>query len=151
MKNIFLLLKHFSHSRILVIGDVILDQFIWGKVRRISPEAPVPVVDVINQTYVLGGAANVVNNITALGGKAALAGVVGKDHYGRMILDMLHQAGADGAGIGVENFRPTTIKTRIVAHKQQVVRYDHESREEIRGKTAQKVIDFIEKKIKKDD
>ena len=118
----------FPQVKVLVIGDVMLDEFIWGTVNRISPEAPVPVVDVRDESRLLGGAANVINNIVSAGGRALLAGVVGDDRAGREVGRMLQDLGVDARGIIVDPDRPTTIKTRVVAHAQQVVRIDRERR-----------------------
>jgi ADP-heptose synthase, bifunctional sugar kinase/adenylyltransferase len=116
----------FSRARIMVIGDIMIDHFIWGSVNRISPEAPVPVVKVTNESFHLGGAANVVHNIHTLGGKVYTAGVMGNDQMGRKILHDLRMLGISIRGIILTHNRPTTIKTRIIAHNQQVVRLDRE-------------------------
>jgi D-beta-D-heptose 7-phosphate kinase/D-beta-D-heptose 1-phosphate adenosyltransferase len=118
----------FSSARIMVIGDIILDRYLWGDVSRISPEAPVPVVDVCKESTMCGGAANVVNNITTLGAASLLCGVVGDDAPGREILDRLSEMSIDTGGVFVEPGRPTSVKTRVVAHGQQVVRFDCERR-----------------------
>jgi rfaE bifunctional protein kinase chain/domain len=138
----------FGSGRILVIGDIMLDQFIWGKVSRISPEAPVPVVGVEHETTMLGGAANVVNNIVACGGNALLCGLVGDDFRGREIISKLETLGAAVEGIFVEDDRPTTMKTRIIAHAQQVVRYDRESVKPLREETTRSILDLILKEKK---
>jgi D-beta-D-heptose 7-phosphate kinase/D-beta-D-heptose 1-phosphate adenosyltransferase len=117
--------------RVLVVGDVMLDEFIWGKVARISPEAPVPVVEVTDQTFHLGGAGNVARNIRALGGQAVLAGVVGRDAAGERVREAVGAAGIDSLLAVSDTGRPTTVKTRIVAHNQQVVRADRESASDI--------------------
>jgi D-beta-D-heptose 7-phosphate kinase/D-beta-D-heptose 1-phosphate adenosyltransferase len=122
------LISRFVDVTVLVVGDIILDQFIWGKVSRISPEAPVPVVEVQKETVLLGGAANVVNNIRSLGGQVFLSGVVGGDERGRKILGFLEGEGVPTAGVFIDPRRPTTAKTRIVAHSQQVVRFDREDK-----------------------
>ncbi len=124
------ILNHFPGQTILVAGDVMLDEFIWGKVRRISPEAPVPVVEVVDETYRLGGSGNVAANIRALGGTAAPIGLIGTDHAAERILDLLKRDGIETSGL-VRADRPTTLKTRIVAHSQQVVRTDRESRKPV--------------------
>ncbi|MFO7761622.1 MAG: D-glycero-beta-D-manno-heptose-7-phosphate kinase [Desulfobia sp.] len=116
----------FPKVNILVIGDLIVDHFIWGSVSRISPEAPVPVVNVTNESLLMGGAANVLHNIYDLGGKAVLCGVVGTDYMGKQLLRLLEGLGSDTAGIVRSGVRPTTKKTRIVAQNQQVVRFDRE-------------------------
>jgi rfaE bifunctional protein kinase chain/domain len=138
----------FYKSRILVIGDIMLDQFIWGKVSRISPEAPVPVVAVERETTMLGGAANVVSNIVASGGNALLCGVVGDDFRGKEIISKLERLGAAVDGIFVEDDRPTTMKTRIIAHAQQVVRYDRESVSPLREEKTRRILDLIRKEKK---
>lgn len=121
-------LRRFARVRVLVIGDLMLDQFIWGRVDRISPEAPVPVVQVTNESVHLGGAANVVHNIRALGGKAAACGVIGSDEAGRRLLGELRAIGAGSSGVVAAKSFATIRKTRIVAHNQQVVRVDREQR-----------------------
>ena len=142
-------INNFGSARILVIGDIMLDQFIWGKVSRISPEAPVPVVGVERETTMLGGAANVVSNIVACGGSALLCGLVGNDFRGREIITKLERLGVADDGIFVEDDRPTTMKTRIIAHAQQVVRYDRESAKPLREETTRRILDLIVK-VKKD-
>ena len=122
------ILNEFSGKTILIVGDVMLDEFIWGKVGRISPEAPVPIVEVINETYRLGGAANVAANIRELGGKPVPIGVVGKDETGNRLLDLLKELGIESFAVARDD-RPTTLKTRIIAHNQQIVRADWESRQ----------------------
>jgi D-beta-D-heptose 7-phosphate kinase/D-beta-D-heptose 1-phosphate adenosyltransferase len=120
------LMRGFRRARLLVVGDLMLDQFIWGRVERISPEAPVPVVQVTRESLHLGGAANVVHNIHALGGRAAACGVLGRDSAGRRVLAELKQLGAGTAGIATARAAITVRKTRIIAHNQQVVRFDRE-------------------------
>ena len=136
-------IDRFAGSTVLVIGDIILDEYIWGDVTRISPEAPVPVVDVNQETKMLGGAANVVNNIASLGGKAVLCGVIGNDGTGKEITDKVKDLGLITDGILAEMGRPTTIKTRIVAQSQQVVRYDREVRKQIREESINRLLDFV--------
>jgi D-beta-D-heptose 7-phosphate kinase/D-beta-D-heptose 1-phosphate adenosyltransferase len=128
VKKLLKAIKRFRQARVLVLGDVTLDQFIWGSVRRISPEAPVPVVDVASETSMLGGAANVLHNLIALGGQASICGLVGDDEAGRQVADLLDQLEVNADGIVVCADRPTTVKTRVVAHSQQVVRVDRESK-----------------------
>ncbi|MGQ9812324.1 MAG: D-glycero-beta-D-manno-heptose-7-phosphate kinase [Dissulfurimicrobium sp.] len=118
-------MESFHLLSILVIGDLMLDQFVWGEVSRISPEAPVPVVEVRNETMMLGGAANVANNLKALGGNVMLGGVIGADPMGRVVKDMAANLAIDTTAV-VEDSRPTTVKTRIIARGQQVVRVDRE-------------------------
>lgn len=130
----------FSSARVLVVGDIILDEYVWGEVSRISPEAPVPVVEVRNETRLLGGAANVVNNMVSLGARPVLCGVVGDDEEGRLVLERISEMGLSGAGIAVEPGRPTTRKTRIVAHNQQVVRFDREVRRQITQRSVRMIL-----------
>jgi D-beta-D-heptose 7-phosphate kinase/D-beta-D-heptose 1-phosphate adenosyltransferase len=130
MENHITLLKEairkFDSSRLLVAGDIMLDQFVWGDVSRISPEAPVPVVEVQEETMLLGGAANVANNLRALGSPVSLGGVVGKDAMGQNLRELAASMGIDVTSV-VDGIRPTTIKTRIIARGQQVVRVDREN------------------------
>jgi D-glycero-beta-D-manno-heptose-7-phosphate kinase len=116
----------FRRVEVLVAGDLMLDQFVWGRVERISPEAPVPIVHVTDESFRLGGAANVVHNVRSLGGRATACGVVGRDAAGRRLLDGLREIGADIAGVFAGADDATTCKTRIIAHQQQVVRLDRE-------------------------
>ena len=118
--------------RVLVVGDLMLDEFIWGKVARISPEAPVPVVQVTGQSFHLGGAGNVAANLRALRGEAVLLGVIGADAAGERVKDALREAGVIPALAVSDGQRPTTVKTRIVAHNQQVVRADREVADDVR-------------------
>lgn len=140
-------INKFSSKHILVIGDIILDKYIWGDVLRISPEAPVPVVDVANKTKRLGGASNVLNNITSLGGKCTLCGVVGDDGGGRYLINTINDLGMDIGGIIVDNTRSTTIKTRVIAKNQQIVRCDVGTKEIIDREVAQKLIKSIKTSI----
>ncbi len=122
-------LDAFPNVRVAVVGDLILDSFIWGKVERISPEAPVPVVEVVRETECLGGAANVARNLAALDAQPILIGVVGPDRAGRRFLDLLAEERIDGSGVVVDDSRRTTTKSRIIAHHQQVCRFDREDRD----------------------
>ncbi len=137
------IVDRFSKTRILVVGDVMMDRFIWGKVSRISPEAPVPVVVVDHEDFRLGGAANVVNNIDALGGKAILCGVVGDDEMGERIIRELARKKIGTDGIFVEKGRQTTVKTRIFANQQQVVRIDRERTDHLKGSTFRSLSKFL--------
>lgn len=124
-RRLIAVVRRFPGVRLLVVGDLMLDQFIWGRVTRISPEAPVPVVEVRGESFHLGGAANVAANIRALGGRAAIVGVVGADAHGRRIVGELRAIGVEISGL-VRGSVPTIRKTRILAHQQQVVRLDRE-------------------------
>jgi len=136
-------IDRFPKARVLVIGDIIMDEYVWGDVSRISPEAPVPVVEVKRETKMLGGAANVINNMTTLGAKPILCGVIGKDITGEIILNNIQKMGLRTDGIVVEKDRPTSIKTRVVARNQQVVRFDRESRKDIRSESIKEILNFI--------
>jgi D-glycero-beta-D-manno-heptose-7-phosphate kinase len=138
-------LDRFSDTTVLVLGDIIMDEYIWGEVSRISPEAPVPVVEVRQETKMLGGAANVVNNIVALGGRAILCGVVGHDNTGEEIIRKVEDLNLPTGGIIRISGRPTTIKTRIVAQSQQVVRFDRESRNPVGKENVSKLLSYIER------
>jgi rfaE bifunctional protein kinase chain/domain len=143
IKRVDKILMNFNEGRVLVIGDVILDEFMYGEAERISPEAPVPVVDVRRQSVHLGGAANVVRNLHALGAKAALCGVVGNDDAGNRIMRLLHDMNVPTEGTVVEVGRPTSIKTRIIAAHQQVVRFDREDRSALMPTARDKLRNFI--------
>lgn len=138
-------IERFSRTRILVIGDIIMDRYVWGHVRRISPEAPVPVVEVKQETKRFGGAANVLNNIASLGGHAVLCGVVGDDRAGREIAGRVRDMGLPVEGMVTVTDRPTSIKSRVVAHNQQVVRFDRESRKRIASEAIHRILDFIKR------
>ena len=137
----------FKKARVLVVGDIILDEYVWGEVSRISPEAPVPVVDVRNETLMLGGAANVVSNMASLGARPFLCGVVGEDAAGRAILGKLEEMGLSPEGVVIEPGRVTTKKTRIVAHHQQVVRFDREVRVAVGAGAARSLLRAVEERI----
>lgn len=137
----------FVKARILVIGDVIMDEFIWGDVSRISPEAPVPIVEVKRETKMLGGSANVINNIASLGARPILCGIVGDDVNGEEIFRIINGMGLETNGIVTEKGRHTSIKTRIVAHSQQVVRFDRESRLNIRGESIEYLLNFVKNNL----
>lgn len=134
--------RRFADTRILVIGDVILDQFIWGTVSRISPEAPVPVVNVTREELLLGGSANVLRNIISLGGSCALCGIIGDDPMGDELIRLMNQVHAPVDGL-IKGERPTTIKTRVVAQGQQVVRYDREKAGAPGQKTLERMLQYL--------
>ncbi len=136
-------LEIFKDKKILVVGDIILDKFVRGKVTRISPEAPVPVVDVHDEQYMPGGAGNVVSNILELGANVSIGGVIGDDFFGDQLTGIFKEMGADISGIIVDKKRPTSLKTRIIAEHQQVVRTDLESKAEIEADIADGIIKWI--------
>ncbi len=121
------LLPRFAGCPVLVVGDLMLDEFVWGSVTRISPEAPVPVVEVSRRSFVPGGAANTAANIGSLGGTPVVAGLVGDDPAGTRVAELLAAGGVDVGPVVRDPARPTTTKTRVIAHNQQVVRIDHET------------------------
>jgi rfaE bifunctional protein kinase chain/domain len=122
------LVERLPGSTILAVGDAMLDEYVWGRVRRVSPEAPVPVVEVQGRTHVPGGAANVACGIVALAGRALLGAVVGSDPQGDQLRRALEERGVECGGLLVDPMRATTTKTRVIAHNQQVVRTDSEQR-----------------------
>src|SRR2546423_12629048 len=138
---------------VVVFGDVMLDEFVWGDVTRISPEAPVPVVDIRRESVHLGGAANVLANLRSLGARAAVVGVVGGDRAGERVRAELREAGALDAeeGLIVDVSRPTTVKTRIIAHSQLVVRADRERRAPVDGPVEERIIAALEKLLPRAD
>lgn len=143
-------LQSFADKRVMVIGDLMLDEHIWGRVERISPEAPVMVVQVDSPESDCrpGGAANVANNIRALGGEASVVGVVGDDEGGRMLMESLRGAGVDVEGVFVDKSRPTTRKTRIWAsHRHQVVRVDWESKRKVSAAIARRLVEYVERRV----
>ena len=133
--------------RVLVLGDVMLDEFVWGRVSRISPEAPVPVVQVTGQSLHLGGAGNVAASVRSLGAGAVLAGVVGEDAAGRSVREALDAAGVDSHLVEVGRDRPTTVKTRIVAHGQQVVRADREDTADVPARAQAELVEWVRREL----
>lgn len=136
-----------SQRRILVIGDVMLDQFIWGRVSRISPEAPVPVVEFERESFMPGGAANVARNLTALNCATQLQGIVGHDPAARQLNELLAQQNVDCSGLLSVKSRMTTRKVRVIAHKQQVARVDRETRGDLDDKTIRRFAAAFEAKL----
>jgi rfaE bifunctional protein kinase chain/domain len=143
MRNLKSIINRFPKANILVIGDLILDEYIWGSVDRISPEAPVPVVWAKKKTYAPGGAANVANNIGSLDAKVCLVGVIGKDDNRDILLSQLRKRKISVKGIFMEAKRHTTVKTRIIAGHQQVVRVDWEHTNALTKELNQKIIRFM--------
>ncbi len=143
------IIDNFSKAKVLVIGDLILDKFIWGEVERISPEAPVPVVVQNRESFMPGGASNVANNLSSLEAKEVLmVGVIGDDSDGKKLKTELKRRGVNTSGIFSESGRPTTLKTRIVAHHQQLVRLDCEKIEPVRKNTVEAIVNFTKKHLK---
>jgi len=140
-----------AKTRVLVLGDVMLDQFIWGSVARISPEAPVPILDFERESFMPGGAANVARNLTALNVPTELFGAIGNDDAGRELLKLLAGQKIGCAGLVTNSARHTSVKTRIVAHKQQVVRIDRETRDGLDARLTGKLIAAVKSKLPKTD
>jgi len=138
-------------TRVLVVGDVMLDQFIWGGVSRISPEAPVPVVEFSRESFMPGGAANVARNLVCLKTSAELFGVIGNDDAGRTLQKLLGEQHIGCAGLVKSSARHTSIKTRIVAHQQQVVRIDRETRDGLDGKLTASLLAELKAKLSRAD
>ena len=142
------ILENFKNKKILVIGDIMLDKYIWGDVSRISPEAPVQVVNVLKETYAPGGASNVASNASALNGKVFIVGITGNDEAKDILLEELKKRGINTEGIFVDNDKPTTQKVRIVGRSQQLLRVDYEKKEHIHKNIEHSIITFLEKVIK---
>jgi D-beta-D-heptose 7-phosphate kinase/D-beta-D-heptose 1-phosphate adenosyltransferase len=138
-------------ARVLVVGDAMLDQFIWGNVARISPEAPVPVVDFASESFMPGGAANVARNLTALNARTDIFGVVGNDTAAHQLKKLLAEQNVGCGGLMENRARHTSVKTRIVAHKQQVVRIDRETREGLDAKLTSQLLGAIKSQLSKTD
>lgn len=151
MKDYFSIIEDFSRIKVLVIGDVMLDRYWWGNVSRISPEAPVPVVNLKKTSLVAGGAANVAANINGLGAEAILIGVIGGDEEADLFLKVLNDLRISSSNLIQINNRPTTIKTRVVAHNQHVVRIDQENSKLIDEKQADLIFKKTEELISKVD
>ncbi|MDP8262267.1 MAG: D-glycero-beta-D-manno-heptose-7-phosphate kinase [Candidatus Ancaeobacter aquaticus] len=148
MKKIF---DAFSKVKVLVVGDVMLDQYIWGKVTKISPEAPVPVVNVVRESFMPGGSANVVNNVSALGASVYVAGAIGNDAAGVTLKEGLRTEGVNTDGLIVDKDRPTILKTRIIASHQQVVRVDRDGKLFLDNEYMERIIKYVGSIIKKID
>ncbi|MFH1406866.1 MAG: D-glycero-beta-D-manno-heptose-7-phosphate kinase [Candidatus Omnitrophota bacterium] len=145
------IINRFKSVKVLAIGDLMLDEFVWGSVSRISPEAPVPVVWVNSESFMPGGASNVANNIHALGATTFLSGMVGGDERGRKIIEELARKGMDTEGICTDEERPTTLKTRVIAHHQQVVRIDKENVSPVDGNVLEQILTYTREKIQEVD
>lgn len=148
IKRLNALRNKFNNLKIAVVGDMMLDCYFWGDVKRISPEAPVPVVEVGNEFYRFGGAANVALNINKLGGIPVPVGVIGYDNYGTIFTSLISDSKITDDGIIVDEERPTTAKTRVIADSQHVVRIDKESKQNIGKKIQLKIYNYLEKNIK---
>ncbi len=135
----------FNKLKVLIIGDVMVDSYIWGRVERISPEAPVPIISINTKEIRLGGAANVAKNIAALGATPILCAVVGKDAHGDAFIDLLHQQGISGEGIVSSNLRPTTVKERVLSGSQHILRIDNETDHLLYKEERKQLLENIER------
>ncbi|MCP3943855.1 MAG: D-glycero-beta-D-manno-heptose-7-phosphate kinase [Desulfobacteraceae bacterium] len=140
-------IDQFKRIRALVIGDLMIDEYLWGNVERISPEAPVPVVAIERENQTLGGAGNVINNLTAMGASVFAIGTAGNGKSGRMVFEKLAELGVETDGIVSEKDRPTTRKTRVIASNQQVLRIDKEIKKQITAETLARLMAIIESKM----
>lgn len=147
MSKIEEVIGHFDTGRVLAIGDLMIDQYIYGTVNRLSPEAPVPVVDIERELCELGGAANAVNNIKILGGNVDVIGVIGTDDAGRILLDLFKERHINVDGIILCEERPTTVKTRVIGNGCHIVRIDKETKKAIDGQTTNRILKLIEDDI----
>jgi rfaE bifunctional protein kinase chain/domain len=141
------LLEDFRGKRIAVVGDLMLDRYFWGSVARISPEAPVPVVEIESESMRLGGAANVANNVKSLGADPILIGVIGNDNTGTLLHDLIVENAFTPIGLIVADDRPTTVKTRVIAHGQHVVRFDRETKTEISDTLQRRILDIVRQNV----
>jgi D-glycero-beta-D-manno-heptose-7-phosphate kinase len=137
----------FSGKRIAIVGDMMLDCYFWGEVKRISPEAPVPVVEVDNEFYRFGGAANVALNILKLGGIPFPVGIIGYDSYGSTFTALVKENKISSDGLLIDDTRTTTAKTRVIAHNQHVVRIDKECKQYISSRMAEKILNYIKENL----
>lgn len=146
------ILRDLHNRKIVVLGDVMLDEFVWGDVTRISPEAPVPVVDVRRESIHLGGAANVLANLIALGASGSVVGVIGNDDAGKRLRNGLRELGDEANdNLIVDELRPSTIKTRIIAHSQLVVRADRESRTPVNSQIEEQIVGRLKEALHEAD
>jgi len=137
----------FDKVSILVIGDIMLDRYLFGTMSRISPEAPAPLIDITSESFRLGGAANAINAICTLGGKVRAVGVVGDDWFGKRLIKLLKQEDVDTTGVIEIKERSTTVKTRVIAEQQQIIRLDRENRDAINEAYTQSILDYLRKNI----
>src|SRR5690349_8300081 len=143
------IVQRFAGRRVAVLGDCMLDRYLWGRVDRISPEAPVPVVEIERESAALGGAGNVAANLKALGAEPVLLGVVGADDEGARLRRAFEERGLDTGTLIEDATRPTTVKTRIIAHSQQVVRADRESRADLAGAPLDRLLASLERELER--
>jgi len=150
-KKLEKIINNFTGKKVLIVGDLMLDEYLVGKITRLSPEAPVPIVEIEKINYVPGGAANSANNVSSLGDETILVGIIGNDENGQTLIKLLKKRGIKTTGVFNDPERPTTLKSRIVSQGQQVVRVDKESRKPIPKRIERKILDFIKKTINRVD
>jgi len=140
-----------AKPNILVLGDLMIDHYLWGSCERISPEAPVQVVDIAKETTVLGGAGNVINNLKTLGANVSVSSIIGDDENGKELLGMLDSIGVDSQNIIIQKERKTSKKSRIIAVSQQILRYDKESKNEISAESVKSIVEALSSKVESYD
>jgi rfaE bifunctional protein kinase chain/domain len=145
------IINKFTGTRILAIGDLMLDQYLYGKVTRLSPEAPVPIVQIDKEVCELGGTANVINNINNLGGTVGAAGIIGNDDEGRTLLNLLKERNVITEGIFISDDRPTTVRTRIIGNNSHIVMLEKEDRKKIGTEISDQLFEYISNNIKNYD
>jgi len=150
-RQVTTLLQRFRQVRVLVVGDLMLDEFVWGRVSRISPEAPVPVVWVQSESVMPGGASNVANNIRALGGQVRIVGLLGTDRWGHLLMEELGSRGIDTSGVVRSSAWPTIVKTRVIAQRQQVVRVDREQKSALEASMVERLITSVREQLSQVD
>jgi rfaE bifunctional protein kinase chain/domain len=138
------ILAHCAGKQLAVVGDIMLDRYFWGTVHRISPEAPVPVVDVESESFHLGGASNVAKNLHSLGIKPLMVGVIGNDNSGNVVQSIVRETNMDTSGLVIDNERPTTVKTRVLGNNQQLVRLDREVKSPVPKTIAKRMLAALE-------
>jgi rfaE bifunctional protein kinase chain/domain len=147
MNNLLKVIEQFKNKKILILGDVMLDKYIWGDVSRISPEAPVQIVNVTRESYVPGGAANVANNIAALSAKSFIVGVVGNDNTKKELIKELEKRNVDVNGLIIDENKRTIRKVRVFGRNQQLLRFDYEKKGYVDANTENSIFDFVSKKL----
>ncbi|MBI2650981.1 D-glycero-beta-D-manno-heptose-7-phosphate kinase [Candidatus Woesearchaeota archaeon] len=147
MNSLIKIIDKFKDRKILVLGDIMLDKYIWGDVSRISPEAPVQVVNVLKETYAPGGAANVANNLASFNSKSFMVGTIGKGDANNILINELKKRKIDVNGIFIDSNRPTIQKVRIIARSQQLLRVDYEKKNYVDANIENKILNFISGKI----
>jgi len=151
MNKLINIVEQFKNKKILILGDIMLDKYIWGEVSRISPEAPVQIVNVVKENYVPGGASNVANNISALGAKSYMVGVVGNDSTKDKLVQELKKRNIDVSGLIKDENKRTILKVRVLGRNQQLLRFDYEKKGYIGKYTEEKMFDIIAQKIEEID